>query len=59
VKAGFSEKRKKLRSSLAGGLHLDKSKVEEMLSGAGISPDARAEELTVADWKKLATLVGR
>lgn len=59
VKAGFSEKRKKLRSSLAGGLQLEKSQVEELLAGAGIQPDARAEELTVASWQKLATLIAR
>ncbi len=59
VKAGFSEKRKKLRSSLAGGLQLEKSRVEELLALAGIPPDARAEELTVASWQKLATLIAR
>ncbi len=59
VKAGFSEKRKKLRSSLAGGLQLEKTKVEKLLATAGISPDARAEELAVASWQKLATLIAR
>ena len=57
VKAGFSEKRKKLRSSLAGGLRIEKSQVEQLLAKVSISPDARAEELTVADWKKLATII--
>ena len=57
VKAGFSEKRKKLRSSLAGGLHIEKSQVEQLLAAAHIRPDARAEELTVADWQKLATII--
>ncbi len=57
VKAGFSEKRKKLRSSLAGGLHIEKDQVEKLLKRAHVSPDARAEELTVAAWQKLATLI--
>jgi 16S rRNA (adenine1518-N6/adenine1519-N6)-dimethyltransferase len=57
VKAGFSEKRKKLRSSLAGGLHIEKSQVEELLKVAHIRRDARAEELSVADWQKLATII--
>ncbi len=57
AKAGFSEKRKKLRSSLAGGLHLEKSQVEELLAQANILPDARAEELTVANWQELAKLI--
>ena len=53
VKAGFSAKRKKLRSSLSGGLRIDKIVVEELLKNAGISPDARAEDLAIEDWKRL------
>lgn len=53
VKAGFSAKRKKLRSSLSGGLGIDKSVAEELLKNAGISPDARAEDLSIDDWKRL------
>ncbi len=54
VKAGFSARRKKLRSSLAGGLNLDKSEVESLLTSAGILPDARAQELSIEDWLKLS-----
>ena len=53
VKAGFSAKRKKLRSSLSGGLGIDKSVAEELLKNAGISPDARAEDLAITDWRRL------
>ena len=53
VKAGFSAKRKKLRSSLSGGLGIDKIAVEELLKNAGISPDARAEDLAIEDWRRL------
>ena len=53
VKAGFSAKRKKLRSSLSGGLGIDKSVAEELLKNAGISPDARAEDLAIEGWKRL------
>ena len=53
VKAGFSAKRKKLRSSLSGGLGIDKIVAEELLKNAGISPDARAEDLAIEDWKRL------
>ena len=53
VKAGFSAKRKKLRSSLSGGLGIDKSVAEELLKNAGISPDARAEDLAIEDWQRL------
>lgn len=54
VKAGFSAKRKKLRSSLAGGLALSKPAVEQLLVSATISPDQRAEDLSVDQWRKLA-----
>jgi 16S rRNA (adenine1518-N6/adenine1519-N6)-dimethyltransferase len=48
VKAGFGQRRKMLRRSLAGVV--DPSAFER----AGIRPDARAEELSVADWGRLA-----
>ena len=53
VKAGFSAKRKKLRSSLSGGLGINKSVAEEFLKNAGISPDVRAEDLAIEDWRRL------
>lgn len=53
VKAGFSEKRKKLRSSLSGGLQVGKDEVDGWLDRAGISPDARAQELTLNQWHSL------
>jgi 16S rRNA (adenine1518-N6/adenine1519-N6)-dimethyltransferase len=53
VKAGFSAKRKKLRSSLAGGLRITKLEVEELLQVASIPPDARAEDLSIAQWYHL------
>lgn len=53
VKAGFSEKRKKLRSSLAGGLGFGKENVDMLLSAAKIAPEARAQELSIDDWKQL------
>lgn len=54
VKAGFSAKRKKLRSSLAGGLGISKQEAEALLKQASISPDARAEDLSIEEWKALA-----
>lgn len=54
VKAGFSAKRKKLRSSLSGGLAISKQDAETLLERAGISPDARAEDLTIKQWNSLA-----
>jgi 16S rRNA (adenine1518-N6/adenine1519-N6)-dimethyltransferase len=53
VKAGFSEKRKKLRSSLSGGMQLEKTVVDEWLTRAGIPETARAQELTLEQWNVL------
>lgn len=57
VKAGFSAKRKKLRSSLSGGLSISKQDAEQLLEKAAISPDSRAEELDLDDWYRLAKIV--
>ncbi|MEI6850846.1 MAG: 16S rRNA (adenine(1518)-N(6)/adenine(1519)-N(6))-dimethyltransferase RsmA [Candidatus Saccharibacteria bacterium] len=57
VKAGFSSKRKKLRSSLAGGLKLSKDETEVILKKANISPDVRAETLNIDDWVRLTIIV--
>ena len=57
VKAGFSSKRKKLRSSLAGGLKLPKDEVEAILKAAAIDPNARAEALSLSDWVRLTHIV--
>lgn len=56
VKAGFSAKRKKLRSSLAGGLGIDKQAAEQLLQDAGIDPDNRAENLSLDQWRTLARI---
>jgi 16S rRNA (adenine1518-N6/adenine1519-N6)-dimethyltransferase len=53
VKAGFSAKRKKLRSSLSGGLGLPKDQVEAYLEKTDISGDMRAEELSIDNWISL------
>lgn len=53
VRAGFSEKRKKLRSSLSGALHISKEDVDAWLARADISSDARAQELSLKQWHEL------
>lgn len=50
VKAGFSSKRKKLRSSLSAGLHISKIEVENILHKCSIDPNKRAESLSISDW---------
>jgi 16S rRNA (adenine1518-N6/adenine1519-N6)-dimethyltransferase len=53
VKAGFSERRKKLRSSLSGGLGISKTEADNLLAKAGIDPNLRAQDLSLQDWSKL------
>jgi len=48
IKAGFAQRRKMLRRSLAGVVD------PAAFDRAGIRPEARAEELTVEDWGRLA-----
>ncbi len=53
IKAGFSQKRKTLRNSLAAGLQLSPSAVVVMLKDAQIDPMRRAETLSLPEWKLL------
>ena len=53
IKAGFGEKRKMLRNSLAGGLHMDSESVMSLLKDAGIIETARAQELSLDQWQSL------
>lgn len=57
VKAGFSSKRKKLRSSLAGGLGISKIQAEAYLEQAQISHDSRAEALALDAWVRLTRVI--
>jgi 16S rRNA (adenine1518-N6/adenine1519-N6)-dimethyltransferase len=50
VKAGFSQRRKKLRSSLSAGLRISKPAVTELLEAAGVDPNARPQELSLEQW---------
>lgn len=53
VKAGFSQRRKKLRSSLSAGLAIEKPAAEQLLVQAGIDPNLRAQNLSLEDWHNL------
>ena len=57
VKAGFSNPRKKLRSSLAAGLGVSVDSAEEMLTKSNISPDRRAQTVSIEEWLKLAEII--
>lgn len=53
VEVAFGQRRKMLRRSLAGAADA------EALEAAGIRPDARAEELVLSDWIRLARALRR
>ena len=53
VEAGFNQRRKMLRRSLSGRV------APEAFEEAGVRPEARAEELVLDDWLRLAATAGR
>lgn len=53
ARAGFSQPRKQLRNSLAAGLGIAPVQAEAWLSAALISPQRRAETLTLTEWGTL------
>jgi 16S rRNA (adenine1518-N6/adenine1519-N6)-dimethyltransferase len=54
IKIGFSSKRKKLVNNLSSGLRISKGESESILQKAKINSNARAQELGLEKWKKLA-----
>jgi 16S rRNA (adenine1518-N6/adenine1519-N6)-dimethyltransferase len=54
VKAGFSQRRKQLRNTLASGLNLPPEEVASKLQQAGIDPKRRAQALSLEEWAKAA-----
>lgn len=57
IRAGFSQRRKQLLNPLSAELHKTKTEVSELLQSAGINPLARAEELSLEDYIRLAKMI--
>lgn len=57
IKAGFGEKRKQLRNSLSGGLQMTTEQSAELIERAGLKDTARAQELSLEQWKSLYDVV--
>lgn len=53
VKAGFSAPRKQLRNALSKGLSISPNDSADILVRAGISPQRRAETLSLEEWAEL------
>ena len=53
VRAGFTASRKQIGNSLAQGLGKPKDKILPLLTEANITPQRRAETLTIEEWARL------
>jgi 16S rRNA (adenine1518-N6/adenine1519-N6)-dimethyltransferase len=54
VDAAFQQRRKMLRQALAGVLGRTAAEASALLERAGVAPTARGEELSVADYLRIA-----
>ncbi len=57
IRAGFSQRRKQLINPLSAELKISKAEAAALFGQAGIKPTARAEELLLEDYEKLAKAV--
>lgn len=57
VKMGFSSKRKMLKNNLGAGLKIKTKDAEELLKKADIGEKARAQDLSIDNWRKLLGFV--
>lgn len=53
VKAGFGERRKQLKNSLAGGLRINTNQAELLVVAAELGANVRAQELSLKQWHQL------
>jgi 16S rRNA (adenine1518-N6/adenine1519-N6)-dimethyltransferase len=59
VRAGFGQKRKQIKNSLAAGLRLPGGEAAAALARAGIDPQRRAQTLGLAEWAELTREIYR
>jgi len=57
ARAGFGQRRKKLRNSLSAGLGLPVARIEAALLEAGVSPARRAETLSLPEWARVVKAI--
>lgn len=57
VHAGFRAPRKKIRGSLSAGLPYPKEITDKILNTSKIDQDKRPEDLTIAEWKILLSII--
>lgn len=59
VKVGYGQKRKKLANNLAALYRVKNAEMKTILESAGLNPDCRAEELSIAQWQHLLTKLNK
>jgi len=57
VRAGFSQRRKQLRNTLAAGLRRPPEEVAAKLEGVGVDPRRRAQTLSLEEWARVARVL--
>jgi len=57
MRLGFGEKRKQLASILTKKLEIRKEEIVDIFKRAGISPNARSENLGLDDWARLKQML--
>ena len=58
VRAGFAQRRKQLRNTLAAGLRQPPEEVADRLREAGVDPRQRAEALSLEEWARVTRVLG-
>ncbi len=58
IHIGFASKRKTLVNNLSAGLRIDKNVACDIIKSVGLSENARAQELSLADWINLSSKLG-
>ncbi len=53
ARAGFASRRKTLSNNLSSSFHLEKERIKKILENARLSPNTRAQELSLEEWKNL------
>lgn len=53
VKAGFAARRKKISKALSANLAISKDQTIQILSKANVSPDIRAQDISIEEWLEI------
>lgn len=53
VKAGFGARRKKISKALSANLAISKDQAVQILSQANVSPDIRAQDISIEEWLEI------